>query len=211
MNLESIRIEYTRGALDISNIGNDPFIFFGKWLDEAIYTGIADPTAMSVSTIGQDGFPQSRIVLLKSFDNLGFIFFTNYTSQKGKSIEQHPGASLLFFWPELQRQVRITGEVNKVSREITESYFSSRPRSSQIGAWASAQSEEIPSREHLEKLFEDIEEKYRDTDIPAPAHWGGYILKPLRFEFWQGRESRMHDRFSFEKTDSGWHIRRLAP
>ncbi len=211
MNLESIRIEYTRGTLDISNIGNDPFIFFGKWLDEAIYSGITEPTAMSVSTIGLDGYPQSRIVLLKSFDNLGFIFFTNYNSQKGKSLEQHPGASLLFFWPELQRQVRITGEVEKVSREITGSYFSSRPRSSQIGAWASAQSEEIPSREHLENLFEAIEEKFQDTEIPAPAHWGGYKLNPVRFEFWQGRENRMHDRFSFEKTDTGWHIRRLAP
>jgi pyridoxamine 5'-phosphate oxidase len=211
MNLESIRMEYTKGTLDISNIGIDPFIFFGKWLDEAIYSGITEPTAMSVSTIGQDGFPQSRIVLLKSFDNLGFIFFTNYNSQKGRSLEKRPVASLLFFWPELQRQVRITGEVDKVSREITGSYFSTRPRSSQIGAWASAQSEEIPSREHLENLFEAIEVKFQDIEIPAPAHWGGYKLKPVKFEFWQGRESRMHDRFSFEKTDSGWHTRRLAP
>jgi pyridoxamine 5'-phosphate oxidase len=211
MNLESIRMEYTKGTLDISNIGNDPFMFFGKWLDEAIYSGITEPTAMSVSTIGQDGFPQSRIVLLKSFDNLGFIFFTNYNSQKGRSLEKRPVASLLFFWPELQRQVRITGEVDKVSREITGSYFSTRPRSSQIGAWASAQSEEIPSREHLENLFEAIEVKFQDTEIPAPAHWGGYKLKPVKFEFWQGRESRMHDRFSFEKTDTGWQIRRLAP
>ncbi len=211
MNLEAIRIEHTRGTLDISNIGNDPFIFFGKWLDEAIYSGITEPTAMSVSTIGQDGYPQSRIVLLKSFDNFGFTFFTNYNSQKGKTLEKRPVASLLFFWPELQRQVRITGEVEKVSRETTGSYFGSRPRSSQIGAWASEQSEEIPSREHLEKLFEAIEKKYQDAEIPAPAHWGGYKINPLRFEFWQGRESRMHDRFSFEKTGTGWHIRRLAP
>ncbi len=211
MNLESIRIEYTRGTLDISNIESDPFRFFGKWLDEAIYSGITEPTAMSVSTIGQDGFPQSRVVLLKSFDHTGFIFFTNYLSQKGRSLEEHPRASLLFFWPELQRQVRITGLVDKVPRETTESYFGSRPRSSQIGAWASEQSEEIPSREHLEKLFAAIEEKYQGSEIPAPVHWGGYRLKPVRFEFWQGRESRMHDRFSFEKTDDNWNIRRLAP
>jgi pyridoxamine 5'-phosphate oxidase len=211
MNIDSIRMEYTLGSLDIDTIDHDPFQFFRKWLNEAITSELPEPTAMSVSTIGADGFPQSRIVLLKSFDDSGYTFYTNYLSQKGQSMEINHRAALLFFWPELQRQVRITGIVTKVSRENTESYFATRPRSSQVGAWASEQSKALPSREYLEKLFRDIEARYEGSEIPAPDHWGGYLVTPHRFEFWQGRRSRLHDRFLFEREGDSWAVRRLAP
>lgn len=211
MDIEKIRKEYTLHALNESKLDNDPVKFFGQLLEEAIQTAIAEPTAMVVSTIGADGYPQSRVVLLKTFSENGFTFFTNYLSQKGRSLEQFPKAVLLFFWPELQRQVRITGNVSKVSQDISENYFSTRPRGSQIGAWASEQSKVVPSREYLENNFREIEKKFDGKEVPLPENWGGYILKPTRFEFWQGRESRLHDRIVFELGGDGWQISRLAP
>lgn len=211
MNIDKIRKEYTLHALEDSNIDSDPIRFFGNWLVNAIESNVTEPTAMAVSTIGTDGYPQSRIVLLKSFSTEGFSFFTNYLSQKGRSLEKNNRASLLFFWPELQRQVRITGNVSKVSQNISEEYFSTRPRGSQIGAWASEQSEVVPSREFLESKFRDFEKSFEGKEVPIPQTWGGYIVKPLRIEFWQGRESRLHDRIVYNLSEIGWKISRLAP
>lgn len=211
MNIDKIRKEYTLHALDDSNLDSDPVSFFSKWLGDAIEINVPEPTAMTVSTIGTDGYPQSRIVLLKSFSAEGFSFFTNYLSQKGRSLEKNNRASLLFFWPELQRQVRITGNVAKVSQNISEEYFSTRPRGSQIGAWASEQSMVVPSREYLESKFRDFEKKFEGEEVPVPHNWGGYILKPVRIEFWQGRESRLHDRIVYDLGARGWQSSRLAP
>jgi pyridoxamine 5'-phosphate oxidase len=211
MNIEKIRKEYTLNSLEEGNVDNDPVRFFGQWIEEAIFTSIAEPTAMVVSTIGADGYPQSRAVLLKTFSDSGFTFFTNYMSQKGRSLEQYSKAALLFFWPELQRQVRITGNVSKVSPEVSENYFSTRPRGSQIGAWASEQSTKVPSRKYLEKKFGEMEKIFEGKEVQMPENWGGYIVKPTRFEFWQGRESRLHDRIVFELGGNGWQISRLAP
>lgn len=211
MNIEKIRTEYTLHALDDSDVDKNPVRFFGQWLEDAIKTAVTEPTAMVVSTIGADGYPQSRVVLLKTISDNGFTFFTNYISLKGRSLEQYPKAALLFFWSELQRQVRITGDVSKVSQDISESYFSTRPRGSQIGAWASIQSKVVPSREYLEEKFREIEKKFEGREVSIPENWGGYLLKPIRFEFWQGRESRLHDRIFYELGENGWQISRLAP
>lgn len=211
MHLNSIRREYTLGTLDVQHAGHEPVQLFGKWMKEAVSADVHEPTAMSLSTMGVDGYPQSRVVLLKSFDVSGFTFFTNYLSQKGYSLTHEPRAALLFFWPELQRQVRITGDVAKVTREVTESYFVTRPRGSRIGAWASEQSCEIPSREYLESRFDEIDARYSDDEILVPEHWGGYLVSPLRIEFWQGRESRLHDRILFTRLHDRWDVTRLAP
>jgi pyridoxamine 5'-phosphate oxidase len=211
MEIEKIRKEYTLNSLDENNADNDPVRLFSRWLDEAIKSGIAEPTAMVVSTIGADGYPQSRVVLLKSFSTEGFTFYTNYLSQKGSSIAQNHAVSLLFFWPEMQRQVRITGDASKVSNNISANYFSTRPRGSQIGAWASDQSAVVPSRDYLENRFRDFEKSFEGKDIPMPENWGGYIVKPKKMEFWQGRESRLHDRIVYEFENNGWQISRLAP
>jgi pyridoxamine 5'-phosphate oxidase len=211
MDLKSIRKEYTLGSLDVQNTGSEPFTLFGTWLNEAIIAGLPEPTAMTLSTIGADGYPQSRVVLLKSSDHQEFTFFTNYESQKGTALAMHPKAALLFFWPELQRQIRITGDVYKVSKESTAAYFAVRPRGSQLGAWASAQSREIPSRAWLENRFAELERFYGNNQIPVPEHWGGYAVHPHRIEFWQGRASRLHDRILFERQENGWAKKRLAP
>lgn len=211
MNIEIIRKEYTKNELDASKVDNNPVTFFGRWLEEAVNTAISEPTAMVVSTIGPDGYPQSRVVLLKTFSDNGFTFFTNYMSQKGRSLEQYPKAALLFFWPELQRQVRITGDVSKVSPDVSVKYFSTRPRGSQIGAWASEQGKVVPSREYLEKKFMEIEKKMEGNEVPMPENWGGYIVRPRIIEFWQGRESRLHDRVVYKLGEDGWQISRLAP
>lgn len=211
MNYESIRREFTFGTLNLQDLDKDPIQFFEKWMGQAIKANCPEPTAMSVSTVGSDGFPQSRIVLLKSADESGFTFFTNYQSQKGESIKRNPSVALLFFWPELQRQVRVTGTASLVTEQESASYFSSRPVASRIGAWVSEQSKEIPSRDYLERRFSDLAEKFRNTDITKPDHWGGYRVRPFRIEFWQGRENRLHDRFLYEKQGNGWIIKRLAP
>jgi pyridoxamine 5'-phosphate oxidase len=211
MDIEKIRKEYNLHALDESKMDADPIKFFGQWLEEAINSAIPEPTAMVVSTIGADGYPQSRVVLLKTFSDTGFTFFTNYLSQKGRSLELHPKATLLFFWPELQRQVRITGDVRKVSQDISENYFSTRPRGSQIGAWASEQRKVVSSREYLENKFREIENEFNGKEVPLPENWGGYLVKPIRFEFWQGRESRLHDRIAYELGGNDWRISRLSP
>jgi pyridoxamine 5'-phosphate oxidase len=180
-------------------------------MQEVIDSGEKEPTAMTLSTIGTDGFPHSRIVLLKYVDEKGFIFFTNYNGEKAKAIELNNAAGLHFFWSKLERQVKILGYAEKISRELSADYFKSRPIESQISAWASNQSEEIPSREYLEKRFEKFSKKFMNQQIPLPPFWGGYRIVPQKMEFWQGRVNRLHDRILYEKTDDNWRIKRLAP
>jgi len=211
MNIRDIRQEYTLGGMDDSYLGANPIDLFDRWFREAVNAGINEPSAMALSTLETDGYPQSRIVLLKGYGEEGFSFFTNYESQKGNALAQYPKASLLFFWPELQRQIRITGKVEKTSVEESEEYFRSRPRGSRLGAWTSEQSQEIPSRKTLEERYEVFDRKFPEEDIPKPPHWGGYRLTPLTFEFWQGRENRLHDRISFRKENGKWKTARLAP
>jgi len=211
MNIRDIRQEYTLGGMDDSHLNEDPFTLFDSWFKEAVNSGINEPSAMALSTVGTDGYPQSRIVLLKGYSEEGFSFFTNYESQKGQALAVNPKASLLFFWPELQRQIRITGDVTKTSKEESDEYFQSRPRGSRLGAWTSAQSKVIQSRDLLAERYTDFDRKYSEGDIPKPPYWGGYRLKPLTFEFWQGRESRLHDRIYFRQEDSSWKAARLAP
>lgn len=211
MNIDSIREEYKYAALNKSNLNQNPFKQFGIWLNEAIEAKLQYPTAMSFSCIGVSGFPESRIVLLKFFDEEGFVFFTNYNSDKAQSVEKNPVAGLHFFWPELERQVRITGYTTKTSAEISDEYFKSRPEKSRIAAWASDQSTEIQSRKFLEEQFGKYRKKFDGREIPRPDFWGGYVVKPVRLELWQGRENRLHDRLVYEKENDEWKVRRLAP
>ena len=211
MKLDSIRNEYKYSALNVKGVNNNPFKQMEQWLNEAIRSELKEPTAVALNTLGLDGFPQSRIVLLKSFDENGFVFFTNYNSAKGKTIEKKKEVGLHFFWPELERQVRISGYAEKTSSEVSDKYFHSRPLPSQIGAIISDQSSEIPSREYLEKRFNELSLELKGQAPRRPDWWGGYLVKPIKIEFWQGRENRLHDRILYEKTDERWIIKRLAP
>ena len=211
MILADIRKDYTLKSLEIQDVANDPLQQFRHWMEEAIQAEALEVNAMCLSTISKDGFPNSRIVLLKELDE-GFVFFTNYESSKGKELASSPKASLTFFWPEIERQVRVVGTVGKISEKESDTYFFSRPISSQIGAWASPQSQEISDRTVIENSQKRLEEEFKLNPIQRPAHWGGYRLIPHRIEFWQGRPSRLHDRISYE-LDGGtnWKKVRLAP
>lgn len=211
MKIDAIREEYTRGSLRRRDLPADPYDLFGQWLQQAVNAGVLEPTAMVVSTIGKEGFPSSRVVLLKSFDRAGFLFFTGYRSAKGEALAAHPQVALLFFWPELQRQVRITGRAARVPEEESAAYFLARPVASRLGAWASEQSRTIPSREHLEERFRHYSRQFENREIPRPDHWGGFRITPHEMEFWQGRESRLHDRFRYSLNDGHWEISRLSP
>lgn len=203
-----------------STVNKNPFKQFEAWYSEVLNSGIKEPTTVTLATASKDGIPSARTVLLKGFDETGFLFFTNYESRKGKNLIENPLAELLFYWMNLERQVRISGKVEKTSRGVSEEYFRSRPLKSRIGAWASKQSSEIPNREYLEKEFAEFEKKF-GNDVPLPPNWGGFKLIPEQFEFWQGRESRLHDRICYlpalklrqtsKKKDDGWEIVRLAP
>lgn len=211
MKLSDIRKEYSIKSLDFNDVSFDPFQQFRVWLDEAIDSEVPEVNAMCLSTLGINGFPNARIVLLKEMDH-GFVFFTNYESEKGQEIASNPKASLTFFWPDLERQVRIMGEIEKVSESESDTYFHSRPKGSQIGAWTSPQSRVLENREELNLLLQKIEKRFEKESISRPAHWGGYRLIPIRIEFWQGRPSRLHDRISYQKQENGnWEIVRLAP
>ncbi len=211
MKLSEIRKEYTIKSLDFNDVSFDPFHQFRVWMDEAIDSEVPEVNAMCLSTIGLNGFPNARIVLLKEMDH-GFVFFTNYSSEKGQEIQANPKASLTFFWPELERQVRIMGQIEKVSEAESDAYFHSRPKSSQIGAWTSPQSKTIADRQELDHLLQSMENRFASEPITRPAHWGGYRLLPFRIEFWQGRPSRLHDRICYQKLeDESWNISRLAP
>lgn len=211
MRLADIRKDYTLKSLEIKDVSLDPLRQFKLWMDEAIDSEALEVNAMCLSTLGLDGFPNGRIVLLKELDH-GFVFFTNYESEKGNELNSNPKASITFFWAEIERQVRVIGEVAKISEEESDEYFFSRPFGSQIGAWASPQSREISGREVIEANQRVIEEKFTPTTMVRPPHWGGYRLVPHRMEFWQGRPSRLHDRICYTKEAKGdWKISRLAP
>jgi pyridoxamine 5'-phosphate oxidase len=210
-NIADLREEYHLGALHRADLHTDPFEQFGLWFDQAGHSGISEPNAMILSTVKPDMTPSSRIVLLKDFSPLGFTFFTNYESQKGQEIAHNPNVSLLFPWYSLERQVRIEGLVTKVDDEESDAYFATRPEGSRLGAWVSAQSEPIASRNVLEIRREYYRKVFHDGDIPRPPQWGGYRVWPELFEFWQGRADRLHDRFCYTRKEEGWTIRRLAP
>lgn len=211
-DIASIRINYSRQALTEDSVSQDPLDQFKVWLNEAIVSQVLEPTAFVLSTVSDDCRPSARVVLLKEVSSEGFVFFTNYESRKGKDLEQHPFASLTFFWAELERQVRIEGSIVKVPEEVSDAYFHSRPRGSQIGAWASPQSKEISSRAELEVADKKFNEEFANlTSVPRPAHWGGYVLRAELIEFWQGRPNRLHDRIVFELEGDNWTRKRLAP
>lgn len=209
--ISEIRNEYTLKKLTESDIGADPHIFFKEWLTEAIQSKCNEPTAMTLATCTFDGKPSARIVLLKEVDGEGFTFYTNYDSRKGVEILQNPHGAMLFFWPELQREVRVEGIISKVDNEQSDKYFNSRPIKSKISAWASPQSKVIPNRKYLENLNSDFREEFSRKTISRPPNWGGYILEPSLFEFWQGRSNRLHDRIQYTLQNDEWIIERLAP
>lgn len=210
-SIADIRREYSALSLKASEVDANPVDQFLNWFDMALNAEITEPNAMTLSTL-EGNKPTSRIVLLKGVENEEFVFYTNYNSSKGKQIEKTPYVSLNFFWPELERQVRIDGEVKKVESATSDEYFKSRPRASQIGAWVSPQSETIENREVLDKRLNEIELKFKDKEVERPPHWGGYTVRPIIIEFWQGRPSRLHDRirYTFSETKN-WKIERLAP
>ncbi|NGM61996.1 pyridoxamine 5'-phosphate oxidase [Sphingobacterium sp. SGG-5] len=211
-DIAAIREDYSQGSLAENDVEDNPISQFTIWFEQAIQAKVTEPTAMVLSTISAIGFPSSRVVLLKDVKEDGFSFFTNFKSQKGQDLQLNNRASLLFFWPELQRQVRIEGFVERLSEEDSDEYFASRPRGSQIGAWASPQSQAIENRTHLEELVVQQERSFSDRpDVPRPPFWGGFFVRPVRFEFWQGRSSRLHDRIAYQKEDVQWKINRLAP
>lgn len=211
-NLQDYRQSYEKSELLESNISDNPFELFERWFNETeVEGGAGEVNAMTIATIGLNGFPKSRVVLLKSYDSEGFIFYTNFNSEKGKAIAINPNVCLSFFWPSTERQVIIQGVVEKVDDETATEYYHSRPRGSQLGAWASPQSSEIASREVLENNLAQVELKYKDHEVPKPENWGGYIVKPVNIEFWQGRQNRLHDRIIFNKEEAKWNSKRLAP
>ena len=193
-------------------MSKDPIAQFGRWFEEARASGVPEPYALTLSTVSEDGRPSGRIVLLKGVEKGKFVFYSNYQSQKGKELENNPACGLTFFWPELERQVRIEGIASRTDSISSEKYFQSRPRESQVGAWASPQSSIISNREILEERVKKIQTKFEGLEkLPKPNQWGGFEVDPLKIEFWQGRPNRLHDRIVFTKVDAAWQIHRLAP
>lgn len=208
----SLRKEYSSAFLNEEDVNHNPFKQFELWMHQAVEAEILEPNAMTVSSVSSEGKPSSRIVLLRGFDENGFVFYTNYNSHKGHDMAQNKYACLNFFWPELERQIRIEGSIAKIDQQISTNYFHSRPRESQIGAWASIQSAVIANRKVVEDAFIYYTEKFKDLElIPKPEHWGGYNIKPTSIEFWQGRPSRLHDRLRYSAVNDAWKIERLSP
>jgi pyridoxamine 5'-phosphate oxidase len=210
-DLANLRQNYTLAGLSESEMAADPFAQFDRWFAEAAAAGLVEPNAMTLATADADGFPSARTVLLKGVDARGFTFYTNYESTKGRELAANARASLVFPWLALERQVIVRGAVSQISREETETYFSSRPRGSQLGAWASAQSSRVPDRATLEAQLADITTRFADQPIPPPPHWGGLRVVPVTVEFWQGRPSRLHDRLRYRRVDPSWVIERFSP
>lgn len=211
-DLANIRKDYRKATLDVSSVDSDPVKQFEKWFAEALASEVLEPNAMNLATVNADGKPSARMVLLKGLEKNRFVFYTNYQSKKGKELDQNPACALTFFWPELERQVRIEGIASRVDAALSDVYFQSRPRESQIGAWASPQSSLIENRLILEQRYQNIEKKFESLPIlPRPYQWGGYQVEAFEMEFWQGGPGRLHDRIHYVKVDNAWKIYRLAP
>jgi pyridoxamine 5'-phosphate oxidase len=211
-SIADLRRDYALASLDLADVVADPIAQFQHWFTNATDASITEPNAMTLATVDADGGPDARIVLLKGVDERGFTFFTDYRSQKGQDLSVHPQAALVFFWVELERQVRIRGSVSKLAPEESAQYYDSRPRGSRIGAWASTQSSVIANREQLEAQVAAVESRFPgETAPPLPAHWGGYLVAPTQVEFWQGRQSRLHDRIRYRRDATGWVVERLSP
>jgi pyridoxamine 5'-phosphate oxidase len=211
-NIANIRKDYRKATLDVSNVDKDPLRQFEKWFGEALQSEVMEPNAMNLATVNEHGKPSARMVLLKGLENNRFIFYTNYQSQKGKELEINPACALTFFWAELERQVRIQGIASRVDAHLSDAYFQSRPRESQMGAWASPQSSMIASRLILEQRFREMEKKFDGLNaLPRPHQWGGFQVDPFEIEFWQGGPGRLHDRIQYVRVDNVWKIYRLAP
>lgn len=210
-SIAHLRKDYTLNGLRKEDVLKNPIDQFKQWFEEALTSEVFEPNGMVLSTIGKDGYPHGRVVLLKDVNNLGFSFYTNYLSHKGEELAQNPVASLTFWWPELERQVRVLGKVVKVSESESDAYFCVRPRGSQIGAWVSAQSQIIANREILVEKLATLEAQFADQAVPRPAHWGGYRVLPHQIEFWQGRPSRLHDRLCYTYELNEWKLERLSP
>lgn len=209
IDISKLRNEYKKRKLNKEDLNANPLEQFKLWLDEAINSGVEEPTAMTLATVDKESNPSARIVLLKFVNENGFAFFTNYNSKKGKELSDNPNAALVFFWPELERQVRVKGKVEKLDASISDEYFKTRPKESRISAIISPQSKPIPNREFLENKVKEFITK--NSEIIRPPYWGGFILLPTEIEFWQGRENRLHDRFLYERKKKRWKISRLAP
>lgn len=210
-SIHNLRREYKLNKLSEETVQKNPYKQFDKWFSDVIKSKLKEPNAMVLATSDKRAKPSARVVLLKGFSKDGFVFFTNYNSTKGKSLKENTSASLLFFWAELERQVRVEGKVKKLSRTESQKYFDTRPFESRLAAWASEQSKIIPNREYLERRYLYFKEKFKGKKIPVPPLWGGFVLVPQYFEFWQGRENRLHDRICYKKIKNGWKIFRLAP
>ncbi|HET7586317.1 MAG TPA: pyridoxamine 5'-phosphate oxidase [Gemmatimonadaceae bacterium] len=211
LSIADLRREYARANLSERDVDPDPIAQFRRWLDEALHAAVNEPTAMTLATASHDGAPSARLVLLKGVDERGFVFYTDFRSRKGRELEANPRAALVFFWPEVERQVRVEGEVQRVATEEAEAYFRSRPEGSRLGAWTSHQSDVITGRDVLETAYADARARF-GGDIPLPPHWGGYRLRPRSIELWQGRPNRLHDRLRYRRgADGAWIIERLSP
>lgn len=206
-----LREDYQQGELSEASAGHDPFALFRDWLQHAVDTRQREPNAMTVATATAEGAPSARIVLLRSFDEQGFVFYTNYDSRKGRELAVNARVALVFYWASLERQIRVTGTAAKVSHEESERYFQSRPPASQLGAWASDQSHVIPDRGVLESRLKELADRYEGQAVPLPDNWGGFRVSPIDFEFWQGRRSRLHDRLRYFREGDRWRRERLAP
>ncbi len=209
--IQDIRKDYATGELRREDLNADPVAQFGAWLQAAIDADLPEPTAMTLATVGENGQPSARVVLLKGVDAQGFRFYSSYESRKGRELRANPKAALVFYWHALERQARVEGSVQKLSREESGRYFESRPHGSRLGAWASRQSEVVEGREVLEARLRKLEETYKEGEVPLPDFWGGYLVVPHALEFWQGRPNRLHDRFRYTRRGDAWEMARLSP